>query len=126
MGKYNLGAATTKSLEKVVNEGIYVNEAKADIIIKDINKQLDNISESLHKINNLLNRTTTLELVKGTRAKAFKGWAKKCKSQADNALKIKEKLDIKYKLDVRDYPIKLLDERIAEIEKKILEMTNNI
>lgn len=126
MGKYNLGKATTKSLEKIVNEGLMVNENKANGLIIDINKQLDNINTSLHKINILLNRATTLGLVKGARATAFRGWAKKSKAQADNALRIKDKLNDKYLQDVREYPIKLLDDRIAELEKQIKELTNNM
>ena len=126
MGKYNLGKSATKSQEKIVNEGIYLNEEKTNLLVKDINKQLDNIDNSLHKINILLNRATTLEMVKGTRATAFKGWAKKSKAQADNALRVKEKLEDKYNEDVKNYPIKLLDERIAELEKKIASMTANM
>jgi len=126
MGKYNLGKATTKQNDKIVNEGIYVNENKANILVKDINKQLDNVSLSLHKINILLNHATTLGLVKGARSTAFKGWAKKSKAQAENALRIKEKLEIKYNDDVKNYPIKLLDERIAELEKRIEDLTKNM
>jgi len=126
MGKYNLGKATTKQGEKIINEGIYINEGKANILVKDINKQLDNVSLSLHKITILLNHAASLGLVKGARSTAFKGWARKSKSQADNALRIKEKLEVKYNEDVKNYPIKLLDERIAELEKKIQELTNNM
>ncbi len=124
MGKYNLGKSTTRSLEKIVNEGIFVNEAKANALVKDLSKKLDNIELSLHKINLLLNRAASLGIVTGSKATSFKGWAKKSKSQADNAGRIKEKLDDKYYQDVKDYPIKLLDERIAELEKRIASLTN--
>ncbi len=124
MGKYNLGKSTTKSQERIVNQGIYVNEARSKGIVKDLNKQLDNAATSMYKINNILNRAATLGIVKGSRLTSFKGWAKKSKSQAINSLKIKDKLNDKYNQDVREYPIKLLDERIAELEKRIAELTN--
>lgn len=125
MGKYNLGKSTTKIQEKITKEGIYINEAKADSIIKNVLKELDGINTSLQKINITLNRSVNLGIVKGNKANTFKSWAKKSKSQANNALKLEEKVTTKYNKDVKDYPIKLLDERIAELEKKIAMMSNN-
>ena len=123
MGKYNLGKSTTKIQEKITKEGIYINEVKADPIIKNILKELDGISTSLQKINITLNRSVNIGVVKGTKANTFKSWARKSKEQANNALKLKEKISTKYNKDVKDYPIKLLDERIAELEKKIAMMS---
>ena len=124
MGKYNLGKSNIVVQNKVNKEELFVNEVKADVIVKDINRQLDGISNSLHKINNILNRTVKIELVKGSKANTFKSWAKKAKSQSDNSIKLKEKFNSKYEQDVKDYPIKLLDERIAELERKIANMRN--
>ncbi|MBQ9018822.1 MAG: hypothetical protein IJ097_00740 [Bacilli bacterium] len=124
MGKYNLGKSNIVVQNKVNKEELFVNEVKADVIVKDINRQLDGISNSLHKINNILNRTVKIELVKGSKANTFKSWAKKAKSQSDNSIKLKEKFNSKYEQDVKDYPIKLLDERIAELERKIANMSN--
>ena len=123
MGKYNLGKSTTKIQEKITKEGIYINEVKADPIIKNILKGLDDINTSLQKINITLNRSVNIGVVKGTKANTFKSWARKSKEQANNALKLKEKISTKYNKDVKDYPIKLLDERIAELEKKIAMMS---
>ena len=123
MGKYNLGKSTTKIQEKITKEGIYINEVKADPIIKNILKELDDINTSLQKINITLNRSVNIGVVKGTKANTFKSWARKSKEQANNALKLKEKISTKYNKDVKDYPIKLLDERIAELEKKIAMMS---
>lgn len=124
MGKYNLGKSNVVVQNKVNKEELFVNEVKADIIVKDINKQLDGISNSLHKINNILNRSVNIELVKGSKSNTFKSWAKKAKGQSDNSIKLKEKFNSKYERDVKDYPIKLLDERIAELERKIANMSN--
>lgn len=124
MGKYNLGKSTTTVQNKITKDTFYLNESKCNNIIKDIDNQLDSISSSLHKINNILNRTVSIGVVKGTKANSFKSWAKKSKSQGDNALKLKEKINSKYSLDVKDYPIRILNERIAELERKIASMNN--
>ena len=124
MGKYNLGKSTTKMDERLVKEGIYINEVKADPIIKNILKELDNINISLQKINIVLNRSVNIGMVKGAKANTFKAWARKGKEQANNALKLRDKVAAKYDKDIRDYPIKLLDDRIAELEKKIAMMSN--
>ncbi len=124
MGKYNLGKSTTKMGVKLVKEGIYINEVKADPLIRNIIKELDEVSTSLQKINIILNRSVNIGVVKGNKANTFKSWARKSKEQATNALKVKEKACTKYDKDVRDYPIKLLDDRIAELEKKIAMMSN--
>lgn len=124
MGKYNLGKSTTEIQNKIVKDKFSVNEAKARPLVKDIDKQLDNISDSLHKINNILNRSVSIGLVKGSKSNSFKSWAKKSKSQADNAMKLKTRLDDSFETDIREYPIRLLDQRIAELEKKIESMSN--
>lgn len=123
MGKYNLGKSTTKVQEKIVKEGIYLNEVRADSIVKNVLKELDNINASLQKISISLNRTTKIGVVKGNKASTFKSWARKSKAQGNNAIKLKDKITVKYNKDVRDYPVKLLDERIAELEKKIAMMS---
>ena len=123
MGKYNLGKAFTSVSPLLSKNNLYVNESRANIIVKDIDKELDNMRNALLNINIILNKTVKDKYVKGNRASSFKGWAKKCKSQADNTLNIRYKLALKYNEDVRKYPIKLLDERIAELEKKIADMS---
>lgn len=123
MGKYNLGKSTTSVSPLLSKTNLYVNESRANSIVKDINNQLDDMRNSLLNINIILNKSVKGKYVKGSRANSFKGWAKKCKSQADNSLKIKDKLNTKYEEDVRKYPIKLLDERIAELEKKIADLS---
>ena len=124
MGKYSLGKSTTVMNEKLVKDGIFLNEAKAEPIVNNILKELDDISKSLQKINILLNSSVSMGIVKGSRGVTFKSWAKKSKEQANNALKLGDKVSSKYNRDVKDYPIKLLDERIAELERKIEELSN--
>lgn len=123
MGKYSLGKSTTRVGNNLNKNDLYINEVKADPIVKNILKELDDINSSLQKINIILNRSVKIEAVKGSKARSFKAWARKCKEQANNALKLKEKVSTKYNKDVKDYPIKLLDDRIAELEKKIAMMS---
>ena len=123
MGKYNLGKSTTKMGGKLNKDELYLNEVKADPIVKNVLKELDDISNSLQKINITLNRSVKIGAVKGSKANTFKAWARKSKEQASNALKLKEKVSNKYNKDIRDYPIKILDDRIAELEKKIEMMS---
>lgn len=124
MGKYNLGKSTTQLGNKLTKDELYLNEVKCDPIIKNILKELDDVNNSLQKINIMLNRSVKIGAVKGSKANSFKAWARKSKSQGNNALKLKDKVSTKYNKDVKDYPIKLLDDRIAELEKKIAMMSN--
>ena len=124
MGKYNLGKSKAREGVKLVKDELYLNEVKAEPIVKNILKELDDISNSLQRINNTMNRSIKVAGIKGNKASTFKAWARKGKEQANNALKLKEKVSTKYNKDVRDYPIKLLDDKIAELEKKIAMMSN--
>ena len=123
MGKYNLGKSTTKVKDNINSAGIYINETKATPIVDSISGELDDISNSLNKINNILNRSVSIGAIKGARGNTFKSWAKKSKAQATNASKIKDKLDKTFAIDVKEYPIRLLDARIAELERKLASMS---
>ena len=123
MGKYNLGVASTELNNTVNSNRLYMNEAKAKPLAADIEKQLEVIRVSLSNINALLNKSVSSEVVKGSRAETFKGWAKKAKSQATAVEKIKKLLSEKYAEDAKNYPIQLLDDRIAELEKKLSEIS---
>ena len=119
MGKYNLGKSTVEVGGKLTRDELYLNEVKAEPIVKNILKELDDINNSLQKINITLNRSIKVAPIKGNKASTFKAWARKSKEQGNNALKLKDKVSTKYNKDAKDYPIKLLDDRIAELERKI-------
>ena len=123
MGRYNLGKSTSKVKDSINSAGIYINEDKATPVVGFISEELDDISNSLNKINNILNRAVSIGVIKGTRGNTFKSWAKKSKAQATNASKIKDKLNNMYEIDVKEYPIRLLDARIAELERKLESMS---
>ena len=123
MGKYNLGKSITGIGPNIKRDNLFLNESRADSTMKSTLKVLDDINNSLQKINIILNRSVKIGAVKGNKANSFKAWARKCKSQANSTLKLKEKVSTKYNKDVKDYPIKLLDDRIAELEKKIAMMS---
>lgn len=119
MGKYNLGISTSSLVSNFDKRNLSLNEKKAVKVVDDMEKQLNAISKSLAKINLLLNEAVSSKYITGTQATAFKGWAKKCKAQSGNAKKLGEKLDLSFHEDLKNYPIVLLDRRIAELEKKI-------
>ena len=123
MGKYNLGKSTSRVGNRIKKDELFMNEDKAEPIIANIVKELDAISVSLQKINIALNRSVKIGAVKGNKANTFKAWARKSKEQATNAAKLSDKVFAKYEKDVRDYPIKMLDDRIAELEQKIAAMS---
>lgn len=119
MGKYNLGEATTQLNINMSDSELYVDSAAARSLQDDIERQLELIQSSLNKINTLMNQAVAGKAVLGSYAEAFKGWSKKCSSQAITA---KEKLDAfkyKYSNDVKQYTMDLLDSRIAELENQI-------
>lgn len=122
MGKYSLGTATTKMNAKMSKDELNLNAKKANPLEKDMEKQFDGIKSSLTAINKLLNKAVSKKVVKGGYADAFKGWAKKANAQATAAGARKKRLAAKYTEDVKNYTIKLLDNRIAELEKKIAGM----
>lgn len=124
MGKYNLGENNTGLSDQIIRTHMYLNEKKSNKLVDSIEEQLDDIRKSLLHIQLLLNQSAKTEMVKGKRAEAFKGWAKKSKSQANQVEKLKEKLVKTYQDDVHNYPLQLLDDRIAELEKRIASMSN--
>lgn len=123
MGKYSLGEVTKEVSSRINKNNLYLNEKKSSKVVKDMDKQLVDIRASLLKVNLLLNDVVNKKMVTGSHVKVFKGWSLKAKSQAGTALKLKELLDTNYQEDVRQFPIKLLDNRIAELEKKIMRLT---
>ena len=75
-------------------------------------------------ISSLLNKAAKNEFVKGKRVEIFKGWAKVSKSQALSCEKLKYNFNDRYKDDLQNYILKLLDERITDIEKRIDALAN--
>jgi polyhydroxyalkanoate synthesis regulator phasin len=123
MGKYNLGSVSTE-VKGIHKDVFYMNEAKAKRTVNDIIKQLESMEASLINIHLFLNQSVSCGVVKGIRAKSYKGWARKAKSQANAIEKLKNNLIASFNEDLRNYPLKLLDDRIAELERRISNMTN--
>ena len=124
MGKYNLGENKTGLSDQITKTHMYLNEKKANKLVNNIEEQLDDIKKSLFHSQLLLNQSVKSGYVKGKRADAFKAWAKKSKSQANQVEKLKDTLSSSYQDDVHNYPLQLLDDRIAELEKRIASMSN--
>lgn len=125
MGKYNLGKKEIFVDSRLSKDKIFVNEEKLKVLGKEIEGKLDAIRVELANINNLLNRSVNVGLVKGNKAKTFKSWAKKAKSQAENADKLKNNFIESVEKDLADFPIKELDSRIAALEKELAELTKS-
>ena len=124
MGKYNLGEATTLISDKMSDIELYVDSASARVLQEDIERQLDLIQSSLSTINTLMNQAVAGGAVDGSYAEAFKGWAKKCSSQAITAKEKNDAFKYKYSNDVKQYTMNLLDSRIAELENQIASITD--
>ena len=124
MSKYDL-ASSSINISDIDREHIFINDKKVKNIEKDMEKQLDVVRSSLLNINSLLNRCVNLKIVKGSRIDVYKGWARKAKTQRHSAEKAKVSLSEQYSADLINYPIKLLDERINELEKKIADLMKN-
>lgn len=125
MGKYSLGTAKIDLDPRMSKDRFFVDSEKSELLEKRIEENLEKVRISLFNINNLLNRSVNAGVVKGMRAKTFRAWAKKAKSQSENADLLSERLSESYFDDVLDYPIKQLEERISILEKEIAELKGN-
>ena len=124
MGKYNLGVSNTEVSYKINKNELFVDDAKSGIIVSNIHSQLDEIHASLLNIHSILNQLVKEYYVRGARVDVFKGWAKKSKSQASSAKKLDDLLTSEYSKALKEYPLKLLDDRIAELERKMSKMSD--
>ena len=122
MGKFQLGGKVRVTTGAIQKDYLYMNESKVKKYQKEMDKQLEEISSALIKSSSCLMDAVKDGKVKGKRAEIFKGWAKKAKSQAAATKKLKDVLQDSYLEDVQEYPIRRLDNRIAELEKKIAKM----
>ena len=122
MKKYNLGKPTVVLNDNMKLKNVYVNSTKADLIIKDIDKQFDAITKSLEKINTIMNKCVYKKTGKNEDCEAFLGWARVCEKESVAIIETKKDFKYAYNDDVKNYTIKLLDERIAALEKSIAEL----
>lgn len=123
MAKYSLGTATTRIKSTVSKDELHLNSVKANPIEVDMEKQFDVIITSLENLHGYMTKAANKGVVTGDYANAFKGWGKKCKSQASSAKKWKSSLKARYDADTQAYTLKLFDERISELEARIAQMS---
>ena len=103
---------------------LFINSDKMKTIDKNMENDLEKMRGSLIQINILLNKIVKYDSIKGKRKEIFKGWAKVSKSQVLASEKLKLNLNEKYKDDLQKYILKLLDERISDIERRINLLSN--
>ncbi len=101
---------------------LFLNEVKVKPIIKDMEKQLGELEKSLSIVNVSINKLVNQKVIKGNRVDAYRSLSKRAKAQATAASKLKVTLHEKYVEDLQFYPIQLLDQRIAALEKKIASL----
>ena len=123
MSKFDLGKRTTE-INNINKTDLFINSSKLKSIDKNIQNDLEKMRSSLMNINSLLNKASKYDCVKGKRVEIFKGWAKVSKNQALSCEKVKYNFNDRYKDDLQKYILKLLDERISDIEKRIDVLSN--
>ena len=122
MGNFSLGNRTTAVLKTVNKNVLYLNTSKASACKANIKKDLDNINNDLNNIYKCLKQCCDQKVVKGAWETQIRGWAKKAKSQAAATQTHAKSLNSKFDADTKEYTIKLLTDRIAELEKKIAQL----
>ncbi len=122
MGKYSLGESTSSLNDMIASSDHYINEEKCKKLIASINKNLDAIEKSMLDLEKSLNSALKEGAVTGSRIKIFKSWSRKCKSQANSAIKLKEKIAENYEIDINYQPVHELDNRIKELERKLAKL----
>lgn len=122
MAKYSLGPATTQIQSTVSKDVLYLDPEKANALEADMITQLNGINKSLNQLHDLIVKAVNKKVVSGDYATAMTGWAKKCKSQATAAQTKINSLKAKFDADVKDYTIKLLSDRLSDLERRINEL----
>ncbi len=112
-------------LNAIAKDELYLDEGKLKKQVKDMEKQLNVLNKSFKNISVSVNKLINQKAIKENRIDNFKGLAKKAQSQSMAASKLKSSLLDSYEKDLQYYPIKLLDERISELEKKINSLTED-
>ena len=122
MGKYSLGKSNSSINEQITKDNLFIDEKRCSKLVNSIDKNLELIEQSMLNIEGLLNKSLSMGVVTSSRNKIFKSWSRKCKSQANSANKLREKITDSYGEDVRYYPIKLLEDKITALEDKIARL----
>ena len=122
MGKYSLGKSKSSINEQITKGNLFIDEKRCGKLEASINKNLELIEKSMLNVEKLLNKSLKSGAVTGSRVKVFKSWSRKCNSQANSAARLRDKIREGYEADVKYYPIKQLDDRIAELEEKLAKL----
>lgn len=109
----------------IQSKELYLNESKTRKVLKDMDKQLDILQESLMSIHVSLNKLVNQNIIKGKYGENIKLIVKQSKIQSDAAKKLRTTIDRKFEEDVKVYPIQLLDKRITALEEKIASMVED-
>ena len=119
MSSFSLGKSTTAVLKTVDKNVLYLDTKKATACKTSICKDIDNVVNDMENIHKLLNRCCKNNVVTGAYKTQIQGWSTKSAKQAGYAKSWKKNLNSKFDADTKEYTIKLLTDRIAELEKQI-------
>lgn len=125
MGKYSLGKSNSSINEQITKDNLFIDEKRCSKLVNSIDKNLELIEQSMLNVESLLNKSLSMGVVTSSRNKVFKSWSRKCKSQANSANNLREKVTNSYEEDVRYYPIKLLEDKITALEDKVAQLEKN-
>ncbi len=114
--------STTVKVVGIKKGDLFVNEAKVNGLVRDMDAQLAILCDSLSKVSVSMNKLVNQNVIKESKATTYKNFIKKAKAQATAAKKLRDTLASSYDKDLQFYPIRLLDERIALLEKKIASL----
>ncbi len=106
--------------ENMSKKKVSLNFAKAEPLVKNINKQLEVLSKSLTMCESILNKMAIKKMIASD--KNFIQCARKCLSQAQAAKSVLSNLDLKFCDDQKSVLIQELDERISYLEMKMAKM----
>lgn len=122
MGKYSLGKSNSVINEQMTKDNLFIDEKRCSKLEQSINKNLELVEQSMLSIEKLLNKSLSSGAVSSSRIKIFKSWSRKCKSQANSSNRLREKIENSYEADINYYPIKVLEDKINNLEEKIAQL----
>ena len=109
-------------VKEIKTGDLFVNESKLKTIVYDMEKQFGILETTLSHVSISINKLVNQKVIKGSQVDPYKSLSKKAKAQSIAAQKLRNSLTGDYEKDLQFYSLKMLDERIALLEKKIASM----
>ena len=104
---------------KVSSNEVYLDSSVANNIVADIEKQFKTIALCTQKSSTLLKKAVACKQVKGSYASTMKRLSKVLNNRTKGVVNRSKGLKNKYDKDSQEYVIKILNERLTELESRI-------